>query len=176
MAATPAASAAPTPCRCVCKGGEGGLLPARRQQPACRAAPARALESRAEQKPSALSPIPLAPQAVFDFVDVQSGVGGDIAPGSYHLATAYPRRILEASPGRAQCSAAVAWVLQSLAQHADAGASCCVCLQDALQAVAGYALLGFDLPPSAPACRTARGRRRWRMLASQPSRRRCFWS
>lgn len=33
-------------------------------------------------------------QAVFDFVDVQSG-GGDILPGSYHLATSFPRRVLE---------------------------------------------------------------------------------
>lgn len=33
-------------------------------------------------------------QAVFDFVDVQSG-GGDILPGSYSLATSYPRRVLE---------------------------------------------------------------------------------
>ena len=34
-------------------------------------------------------------QAVFDFLDVQSGVGGDIPPGSYSLATAYPRRVLQ---------------------------------------------------------------------------------
>ncbi|KAI7837176.1 hypothetical protein COHA_008969 [Chlorella ohadii] len=34
-------------------------------------------------------------QAVFDFVDVQSGLGGDIAPGTYHFATAFPRRVLE---------------------------------------------------------------------------------
>lgn len=32
---------------------------------------------------------------MFDFVDVQSGVGGDLAPGSYRLATSYPRRLLE---------------------------------------------------------------------------------
>lgn len=38
---------------------------------------------------------PCCVQAVFDFVDVQSGVGGDIAPGTYHLATAFPRRVLE---------------------------------------------------------------------------------
>lgn len=30
-------------------------------------------------------------------MDVQSGVGGDIAPGSYHFATAFPRRVLEVS-------------------------------------------------------------------------------
>lgn len=34
-------------------------------------------------------------QAVFDFVDVQSGPNGETAPGSYHLATSYPRRVLE---------------------------------------------------------------------------------
>ncbi|EFN59802.1 hypothetical protein CHLNCDRAFT_133523 [Chlorella variabilis] len=35
-------------------------------------------------------------QSVFDFVDVQSGAGGgDILPGSYSLATSYPRRVLE---------------------------------------------------------------------------------
>ena len=43
------------------------------------------------------TPLPAYPclQAVFDFVDVQSGVGGDIPPGSYSLATAYPRRVLQ---------------------------------------------------------------------------------
>ena len=33
-------------------------------------------------------------------MDVQSGVGGDIAPGSYHFATAFPRRVLEVSFSR----------------------------------------------------------------------------
>ena len=43
------------------------------------------------------TPLPAYPcmQAVFDFVDVQSGVGGAIPPGSYSLATAYPRRVLQ---------------------------------------------------------------------------------
>ena len=56
-------------------------------------------------------------QAVFDFVDVQSagdgggggggdgndGGGGGIQPGSYSLATAYPRRVLQDGPAaRAQ--------------------------------------------------------------------------
>ncbi len=30
-------------------------------------------------------------------MDVQSGLGGDIAPGTYHFATAFPRRVLEVS-------------------------------------------------------------------------------
>lgn len=38
---------------------------------------------------------PLKQQAVFDYIDVSSGIGGEIAPGSYRLATAFPRRVLE---------------------------------------------------------------------------------
>lgn len=37
---------------------------------------------------------------MFDFVDVQSASSGsDVAPGSYHLATSYPRRVLEGGGG-----------------------------------------------------------------------------
>ncbi|PSC74230.1 acetolactate synthase [Micractinium conductrix] len=41
-------------------------------------------------------------QAVFDFVDVQSGGGADgsIRPGAYSLATSYPRRVLAAGGGQ----------------------------------------------------------------------------
>lgn len=42
---------------------------------------------------------PLPTQAVFDFVDVQSGAEGETRPGSYHLATSYPRRVLEDGAG-----------------------------------------------------------------------------
>ena len=78
-------------------GGAGGILP--HAIPSLRfrfSLPFLSFPSRS--LPSA----PPSTQAVFDFVDVQSGGGADgsIRPGAYSLATSYPRRVLAAGGGQ----------------------------------------------------------------------------